>query len=77
MEEMLTFYKENRHGSPGQLGENVVDERGVVVNETCHEEWDKILDKMIHLLNNTFPICRTIEYRQIGGHPFWGDRAYA
>lgn len=26
---------------------------------------------------NTFPICRTIEYRQIELHPFWDDRAYA
>ena len=50
MAEMLPYYKEHRHGSPGQLGENVVDERGFVVNETCHAEWDKILDQMIHLL---------------------------
>ena len=28
-------------------------------------------------LNNTFPICRTIEYRQRGFHPFWGGRAFA
>ena len=26
---------------------------------------------------NTFPICRTIEYRQRELHPFWDDRAYA
>ena len=28
-------------------------------------------------LNNTFPICRTIECRQKGLRPFWADRAYA
>lgn len=36
---ILQSYKENRHGSPGQLGEN------------CHEEWDRILDEMIFMFH--------------------------
>lgn len=50
MPDMLQEYKENRNGSPGSLGKNYTDEKGVLRNDTCHEEWDKILDQMIFLL---------------------------
>ncbi len=47
--DMLQTYKETRTGSPGYLGENYVNEEGYSVNDTCHAEWDAILDKMIFL----------------------------
>ena len=47
--EMLQDMRDNRHGSPGYLGENYKNEEGILVNDTCHEEWDKILDHMIFL----------------------------
>lgn len=47
--EMLQYLKDNRYGSPAYLGEDYTDERGILVNDTCHEEWDKILDRMIFL----------------------------
>lgn len=50
MPDMLQEYKENRNGSPGILGENYADEDGILCNDTCHEEWDKILNQMIFLL---------------------------
>ena len=28
---------------------NYTNEEGILVNDTCHEEWDKILDEMIFL----------------------------
>jgi len=31
------------------LGENYTNENGILVNDTCHEEWNCILDKMIFL----------------------------
>ena len=37
-------------GSPASLGDNYVNEEGVLVNDKCHEEWDAVLDKMIFLL---------------------------
>ena len=46
---MLQTLKDTRMGSPGFLGENYTDEDGMLVNDTCHEEWDSILDKMIFL----------------------------
>lgn len=46
---MLQYLKDNRHGSPASLGENTVNEEGILVNETCHAEWDRILDRMIFL----------------------------
>lgn len=46
---MLQRYKDTRHGSPGCLGENYTDTDGIVKNDTCHAEWDKILDEMIFL----------------------------
>ena len=36
-------------GSPAYLGQNYTNEEGILVNDTCHEEWDKILDQMIFL----------------------------
>ena len=49
MPAMLQHLKDNRMGSPGCLGENYTDENGILQNETCHEEWDKILDRMVFL----------------------------
>lgn len=46
---MLQELKETRHGSPARLGEDYVNEKGILCNDTCHEEWDKVLDKMIYL----------------------------
>lgn len=46
---MLEEYRDNRVGSPGILGENYVNEQGCYVNDTCHEEWTKILNEMIFL----------------------------
>lgn len=47
--EMLQQFKETRHGSPGILGREYVNADGNLCNDTCHEEWDKILEKMIFL----------------------------
>ena len=47
--DMLQDFRDNRTGSPGYLGENYTNEEGILVNDTCHEEWDKILDQMIYL----------------------------
>lgn len=47
--DMLQDLKDNRRSSPCYLGENYTNEDGVVVNDTCHAEWDKILDQMIFL----------------------------
>lgn len=47
--EMLQNMKDNRNGSPSYLGENYINEDGILVNDTCHEEWDQILDQMIFL----------------------------
>lgn len=49
MPEMLQHLKDTRHGSPSFLGENYTNEKGYLVNDTCHAEWDKILDQMIFL----------------------------
>lgn len=46
---MLEQYKNTRNGSPNVLGENHPNEKGFIVNETCHKEWTEILDKMIFL----------------------------
>lgn len=50
---MLQRYKETRHGSPGCLGENYTDTDGILKNDTCHAEWDKILDEMIFLFRES------------------------
>ncbi|MBE5951549.1 MAG: hypothetical protein E7260_08145 [Lachnospiraceae bacterium] len=47
--DMLQTLKDTRMGSPSYLGENYTNEDGILVNDTCHEEWDKILDRMIFL----------------------------
>lgn len=47
--DMLQDMRDNRHGSPGYLGENYKNKDGILVNDICHEEWDKILDRMIFL----------------------------
>ena len=46
---MLQDMRDNRHGSPGYLGENYTNADGIVVNDSCHDEWDKLLDHMIFL----------------------------
>lgn len=53
MPDMLKHLKDHRMGSPGFLGENYTNEEGFVVNDTCHAEWNKILDKMIFLWRET------------------------
>lgn len=47
--DMLQDLRDNRMGSPGYLGENYTNDVGILVNDACHEKWDKILDKMIYL----------------------------
>ena len=47
--DMLQTLKDTRMGSPGYLGQNYTNEEGILVNDICHEEWDKILDQMIFL----------------------------
>lgn len=47
--EMLQDMRDNRHGSPSYLGENYTNADGILVNDTCHDEWDKILNYMIFL----------------------------
>lgn len=47
--DMLQDLRDERHGSPGCLGKNYTNADGILVNDTCHEEWDKILDRMIFL----------------------------
>ena len=47
--DMLQTLKDTRMGSPGYLGKNYTNEDGILVNDTCHEEWDKILERMIFL----------------------------
>lgn len=47
--DMLQYLKDNHSGSPAFLGKNYTNEDGVWVNDTCHAEWDSILDRMIFL----------------------------
>lgn len=47
--DMLQTLKDTRTGSPGHLGENYVNDDGILENDTCHREWDEILDRMIFL----------------------------
>lgn len=51
--DMLQNLKDNRNGSPSFLGENYTNDKGILVNDTCHAEWDKILDRMIFLWKET------------------------
>lgn len=46
---MLELYRQTRHGRPGILGENYQNQDGILVNDTCHAEWDAILERMIFL----------------------------
>ena len=57
--EMLQDLRDNRMGSPGYLGENYTNKEGILVNDTCHAEWNKILDHMIFL-------C--VAYQYLGYH---------
>ena len=41
--DMLQDLRENRSGSPSCLGENYTNDEGILVNDTCHEEWDKMI----------------------------------
>ena len=47
--DMLEDLRENRLSSPAYLGKNYTNDEGILVNDTCHTEWDRILDKMIFL----------------------------
>lgn len=49
MPDMLQQFKDTKHGSPSILGTEYVNDQGILCNDTCHEEWDKILDQMIFL----------------------------
>lgn len=40
--DMLQDLRENHQGSPGYLGENYVNEDGILVNDTCHEDMDTL-----------------------------------
>ena len=51
--DMLRNLKENHHSSSAFLGENHKNEKGYLVNDTCHAEWDKILEQMIFLWRET------------------------
>ena len=64
--DMLQDMRENRHGSPGYLGRNYINEEGVLVNDTCHEEWDRILERMIFLWreSNEYTCTRKNPYEE-------------
>jgi len=47
--EMLQSFRDNHFGAPSRLGEECVNEEGIMVNDACHERWDEILDRMIFL----------------------------
>lgn len=47
--DMLQDLRQNRMGSPSCFGEDYVNSKGILVNDTCHEEWNGILDRMIFL----------------------------
>lgn len=68
MPNMLRQFKETRHGSPSSLGEDYVNEDGIRCNDSCHEEWDKILDEMIFLFSemNEYAYKKKIIYEN--GH---------
>lgn len=52
--EMLQTLRETHHGAPAYLGEIYTNEDGIIVNDSCHEEWDGILDKMIFLWRESY-----------------------
>lgn len=43
MPDMLQQFKDTKHGSPNCLGTEYVDEQGILCNDECHAEWDKII----------------------------------
>ncbi len=47
--DMLQDLRQNRMGSSSCFGEDYVNSKGILVNDTCHEEWNRILDRMIFL----------------------------
>jgi len=49
MPDMLQQFKNTRHGSPGILGKDYTNDDGILCNDECHAEWDKILEQMIFL----------------------------
>lgn len=64
--DMLQDLRDDRHGSPGHLGKNYANSDGILVNDTCHEEWDKILTHMIFLWreSNEYTCTRTNPYEE-------------
>ncbi len=48
MPDMLKEFKAGKHGAPCCLGTEYLNEDGILCNDTCHEEWDRILDEMIY-----------------------------
>ena len=48
------------------LGENFTNDEGILVNDTCYEEWDKILDRMIFLWkeSNEYTCARQNPYEE-------------
>ena len=57
---MLRQLRNTHHGSPSYLGKNYVDENGNMINPDCHEEWDKILERMIFLLGEMKEETRSV-----------------
>jgi hypothetical protein len=83
--EMLQDMRNDRYGSPGYLGKNYKNEEGTLVNDTCHEEWDKLLDHMIFLWRESDEETCTKknpyeeEYHKAHGefedkYGFWGEK---
>lgn len=49
MPDMLQQFKDTKHGSPVSLGKDYVNENGILCNDSCHDEWNRILEQMIFL----------------------------
>ncbi|MCB7319912.1 helix-turn-helix domain-containing protein [Lacrimispora sp. 210928-DFI.3.58] len=47
--DMLQQFRDTSRSSPGILGENYTNEQGILANDTCHEEWNRILTEMLRL----------------------------
>lgn len=59
MPDMLQQFKDTRHGSPATLGTEYMDDEGILCNDECHAEWDKILEQMIFLFREmNVEICQ-------------------
>ena len=63
---MLQDLRDERHGSPAYLGKNYTNEDGILVNNTCLEEWDSTLDRMIFLWreSNEYACTRKNPYEE-------------